>query len=704
MLARANCRTFSGSFAKRPSIALGHRLVHIRASRRPAQNDILRLKDEEKEVAASIKQVESYINSLRSYIKKREERKARREIIESEKIDTRSPASDGEIEEIAQFMESEEDVDKPKQITSPDIARSLFSQNIDIPPELRDRMNASLIPLISQQPNWKALVSSIRENPLQLTGISIDSIDKLITMIPVQERAQPVSLIYEMVSDAGIKPSKLTLDLVMAAYAHKGWTVVVQAFRTEMEKLGYKPDQFTFGHLIKAYFKKGDLKTCAALVRQMKNEYGIVYPSIPVTTTLLQACIKSGDFKQAEEIFSMMKFISQDSQPGIRAYNAMLLGAAKSYNVERVLDLYKEMTTRPVDPLKPDMETYLTLIYACARDPRTHLRAWELVLELQDLKFPATRKLINMILYLCGNTGELAIARALFRKMCTNPSSYPDSHAFNSLIKSYSNFRPGHFSTVLTTAMSRRLQTSFVFEEFDIDKSSVDMDEMPPFIGKPMLGSKLEALAESRALFTFFKEKHPEMLNHNVVVSYMRVAMDLGDLKEFMARYEQETYPVQPRAKTNKVSRKSSPVPIPRDHYVYDLAIKACARLPKSLEFATNVWIERGKWRKTPSFANMTPQQRSNSDFLFARGMIDALVFNDEPQEAIDVLQSCIKQFPWKHAHVKSLIGHLQKVDDFNNLSFVRGVIHRKWAQMSSDSAEYIKYQASKDLRKLESR
>ncbi|KAA8907625.1 hypothetical protein TRICI_004916 [Trichomonascus ciferrii] len=656
--------------------------------------------EEKRQLDESIKQIQAYTEALRKHMWQQKDKESQKKVARSEGLsELNTPLDESDVDKFAELVEKSEEENGARLS-----GRGLFEKQLSLPGPVLERIGDTnaVILMASEEPNWGTVIKALYDNPRQVRDMNVKDVDHLISMIPLSQRAELMPVVHEMMHESGVEPSKLTLDLTMAAYADRGMPVVVDSFMEELRARGFKPDDYTFGHVIKAYSKVRDLKACVRTLKQMQRE-GVEQPSKSVTTNLLQTCIMVGDFKQAEEIFSMMKYLSAETQPDRRVYNSMLLAAAKQHNVDRVLDLYREMTTRPIDPLEPDMETLLTLIYACARDKKTHLQAWQYVLELQERKFPVTRKLINTLLYLCGTTGELSFARALFRQLCLHESSYPDSYAINCLFKAYVNYKPGFFSPVLTTALGNQIRSTFLMSTSVTDEA-YDPHKMPPFLSIPMLRNTQQAIWESRAIFAFFKENHPHLLNEKITLNYLAVPAHLADLNEFKARYEEQTYFED--SATNTVTAKSMPGVMSRNHYVYDLAIRACANVSSTdpqntLEFASQMWANRGKWRKTPNFTSMSKQDRFQSDFLFARGMITTLANAGEINDAIDLLKSSIKQFGWKHHHIQPLINKLIQLDDTASLSTIRRLIKQKWSQHEESTREFTTVQGDKDYNKL---
>jgi pentatricopeptide repeat protein len=635
---------------------------------------------------AKIKQIQAYTAALRRYISEKDEQEVKRRAAQQEQIQV--------IKSLDQDLDILDDFVSQDSIPAkPDYRHGLFApSSFGLPPSLLNQIGNETMNLIPRSPRdeiWNTVVKSLHEGK-GLKGIPGEDINTLIKCIPLNQRAPLMTIIYEMLDDAGISPNKMTLDLTMAAYAHKGQTTVVQSFMDQIVASGYTPDVYSYGHLIKCLGKNSNIRAISKTLAEMRTQG--VQPSLEIYTITLQTCIRVKDYDEAFKIFDMLKYMSTETLPDVRIYNSMLLAAAKQHNVEKVLDLLREMTCRPIKPLEPDTETYNTLIFACARDKRAHIRAWQFLLEMQEKGFSIDRKAIGALMYLCGESGEIVLSRAMFKQLCSNPVSYPDSFMLNSLMKAYSNFSPGMFSPIMATEMGAKIRSSFF-----LDDSLPENEAMPPLLPVTMLHSKEQLLAESQAIISFFKDVRPELVNDKVLLSYLTVAYNLGSFEEFVSRFESETYfdkqvirtPSSPWTLDHQVGEEDPwrkrvledtpekpenslvvedelahhPLAVPRNWLTYDLAIRACS-LSRDIDYANKIWMERGMWRRTDQFKSLPNKLRTHADFQFAQHMVALLARCGEIDQALRIIKSTIRQFTWKRYHVEELSNKVQELED----------------------------------------
>ncbi len=552
--------------------------------------------------------------------------------------------------------------------------------------------------------DWFLVTNAIYKNG-GLTGINIESISFLIQNIPLADRYKCFPLIDKMREEAGIKCSKIYYDMAMSTYAEIGNSQKVEEYFEKMltNPMNFKPTVHTFGHLIKSYLKTRDLESASKALNKMKT-MGIK-PNKHIYTELLQTCSVVGDYKQANKIFDMMKFLSLDYAPDTKTYTSMIYAAGENYQAERALDLFKEMANRSLNPLSPNIEVYHALIYSLSKIPdfKFQQMAWQIILQIHENGLEITKETFEVIMFLCAETGEITFSRIIFRKMCENQLTWPDSKSFSSLLVSYSNFKKLNndkenstisISPIMGTEIGQRLKTNFLLDStFELDLEFGN-NNMPPFLPLKMLSTQQQILAESRAIFEFIQERKPNMINEIIVGSYLQIPAQFGDIEEFKRRYEALTYldsdekgtveiiPPENEPKVNEPDLENSNLGISetnkllttpsssalkrkfrRNDKIYISAILACSK-SHDIKFAKDIWIERGQMRRTSHFKNKDKKEKDKLDFDFTIVMIKFFTECNLIQDAVSLLKSTKKQFPWRFTHLRDLYIKAAQIED----------------------------------------
>lgn len=575
------------------------------------------------------------------------------------------------------------------------------------------RLGASSAYISSPNPkdqNWAAVIKHIYKSG-GLQGLDSTDVDSIALSIPNSQRGNVLilPLIYEMMDAANIAPSKLFLNLTMAAYAFRGHTLVVRAFFDELKARGFTPDVYTYGHLIQAHAKLGDLGAVSHAFDEMKQN-GLT-PSLPVYTSILQTFIRTKEYDQADRFFELLKYMGTDTQPDVSTYNSMMMACSKRYEIERVLDLYREMTSRPIRPVEPNQETFNILIISCSKDPKYHLQAWKFMLEMKSRNFSIDRRAIHALMYLCANSGEVFIARAMIRQLALSPDTYPDAFTLWCLFSAYSKWEPNVLSPVMASEFGPRIQANFLFSS-DVPREYMQLVPMLPH-----LTSTEYVFAEARAMYAFFSP----VINEKTAMAYLSIFAKRGSVSEFRVEWgkvfgsndpiaqdvssSSSSYDLDltsdsaaddtsPSVFSSSASSDTTPSVSPgnavipdqqpnklfdRNWLAFELAIDVATKYIDE-EFAQLIWSERGKWRKSSNFKSMPKSQRDKADFSFARRMVKFLAVSGQQDQALKIIESTLSQFRWKRSHVTELDEVIAKYEDKRSsrqLAHLLGTYHR---------------------------
>lgn len=650
----------------------------IRSRRRATQTRISHLDEAEEQLDSQLNELKQQEMKLRAFLEEQKDKRIQRTIAENDNLDVSLKASEKDVLAIEQGI---------RQLPTGQKQASLFSKTKPkgLPTSIQNRIypskTAQLLESDIAWPNKLELLKSkggFENIPAKDVGIFIHQ-------IPLQVRASNVVQLEKMLQDAHVPLDTSIVNGLMSGYAQVGSPQDVERL---MKLDPSPPTHYTFGHLAKAYFKTKNVDQVGVVLQRM-NELEL-QPTLPIYTTIIQACIQSRQYRRALKIFDNLKYMAVKTQPDVKLYNTMMLAASKEMNVNKVLDLFREMTSRAVDPLVPDAETYNTLVYACARDEKTQLQAWKFFIEMLDAGLSAGRHTMNALLYLCANTGELLLTRALFKQLCMRAESYPDGFALNCLFTAYSKYNPNTLSTVLESPYGPKIRSKVMIQTAN---EVPNLEMMPPMLPLTLLSPEM-VLAESAALVQFFSEKLPQILfvqnmasasSHSpVLFNFVHLPAKLGDFEEYKRRYNEYTFSIVPtKGKPTEEATKITALAIPRDGNVYRQAILA-AKDARALDFARQVWEERGSWRHTDMFKQMSKEAQEKSDIRFARDMVEMFAASGEVENALRIVMSTSKYFRWRRVHLQPLIDICAEHEDFATLKEIHKLLGWYWRREQS--------------------
>lgn len=555
--------------------------------------------------------------------------------------------------------------------------------------------NVQDVTLFSRGPTtWSAVIPKLPS----LDSVPVADISDLMTSIPVKQRAFLVPDLERIVpSHARTQQIK---DSFMACYAELAQPKKVEEIFNQCEA----PSVFSYGHLSKAFFKSGaDPKNIIDVTKKMKDAG--VPVNLPIMSTLIQSFIQNRRYDEAIELFDSMKYWSVGTQPDLKLYNTMILCFAKQFSVNKCLDLFSEMRNRRPYPLEPNEETYNNMIYALSRDPKTHIAAWDFFIELQNSGYTADKNSFRALMYLCGSSGEVLLARALVRKLSEKSPLLIDDYAVNCLLKAYSNWHPGP-SKILGSSAGPSIRASIMAYSGDFDAGNWN--------GLPLLPTAQMTpeivLAESNSVFEYFAEVNVGALvvqnkaskaTIPSLHSYLKVAMNIStsidELKRRFNRFteyaggnDSKILPAEDNIEFSTSSdcegkeveetkiysayAKHPNLVVKRDNHLYRLSIKAAIKF-KDLDYGKEIWTERGKWRRLPAFRELPQSVRNDFDFQFAQDVVELLAVCGQTSEAITLVESSKNLKRWKKHHLSTLIDKCNEVEDTASIAKIHKIV-----------------------------
>ncbi|AGO11020.1 AaceriAFR480Cp [[Ashbya] aceris (nom. inval.)] len=110
---------------------------------------------------------------------------------------------------------------------------------------------------------------------------------------------------------------------------------------------------------------------------------------------------------------------------------------------------------------------------------------------------------------------------------------------------------------------------------------------------------------------------------------------------------------------------------------VFELAMKAATRF-KDGSLATQVWKERGDFRKSESYKSMSLKERIAGDTSFACATVKFFVAEKRLSEAMAVVMSSQKYIDWKYYMVKDLHNALVSIEDEISVRKLLSVVNKQ--------------------------
>lgn len=587
---------------------------------------------------------------------------------------------------------------------------------VQLPPQIEARLGQSLRFLVNKHyQNWPMVLEQLRQGG-GFEGVPAKAVEKFVTAIPLPHVRPLIAPLEQMYRDAG-----LTLPVKTMAHFVKGLatgTVVPDATVSVIDNHWLPQIRAACGQgplltdmyetLVIAYGKNGLLERINDVLKEMKVHGR--EPTAKVYSNVLTTCVyRSPDHKQAVEVFDSMRFISEATKPGTRAFQDIIVLYVNADDVEKALDLYQEMLTGEI-PLNQNI--LAALARGCAQRPELRAKAWEFMFEIYTQGWTPTLDSFHYMIYLAARDGDLPLARALYAKLLVAGTATP--RAFGFLLLAY-NHADTQLPAVMALENGRNFRRNLLADLVIVNGGCL------PFLPRQDLTSEVELMAELSALWAHHLMMGGFALAENAG-SYLSIAARARTLEEFIERWELTTFldttgaqtrvhiepedeaelktameglrmdeqveqddtdepielevdeSVSEATKTNfavvepeetakslvrspildELSRLQQLAKVARNSLHYVIALKA-AGAHRNYKFAQQIWTERGEFRRTPQFRNLARAARDRQDFQFATAMIQALVQMQLLDDALAVLLSTEYQFKWTWAQLVHL-------------------------------------------------
>ncbi|KAI5956992.1 CCM1 [Candida jiufengensis] len=576
---------------------------------------------------------------------------------------------------------------------------------IELPEEITTRMGLAGTYLIPSDgtttPNWNLIVSQ-----LQLGGgfsnLSSSTVHKFIKSIPIRDLKYLIPILQKMCSSANIELQNKTNLLFFKSLAIGG-----RLSEVEMELMENYFEKFAslnelkldvYETMICAYTKFGNMNKVEQLLKEMKlNKLEI---SRSILTSILQGYIfYEKDFNKALETFDAMKFLSTTTQPNSRTYTDMIIACVMNKKIEKALDLYQEMLDHR---LKINQNTLAALAKGCSKSKQFSSKSWDFIFNIYDQGISPNLQTIECMLNISGLEGDVDLSRALFQKLAESGSITSKSIVF--LMMSYSNYSPTKKVNKIMENDRGRLFRENMIEKVDFFALQNDF----PFLPVKHLSSDQLVLAESSALITFIVEFRPELISYQLVSCFLNIILNLGTFDQFKTTYNKTTFPIlekQPRQistdiiieeadskfdhqvinndiphqikdNDNQLNFNNQATKLPRDTIIHIIALRAAAKF-KNYEFADEIILERGQYRKSSNFKSLNKKEQTKSDFEFSKALVNFYIKLNMLNDALAIVLSSEDRFQWSWKELGGLVGAALKIDDFKMAEDVKTVLRK---------------------------
>ncbi|GMM31584.1 hypothetical protein DAMA08_043290 [Martiniozyma asiatica (nom. inval.)] len=457
-------------------------------------------------------------------------------------------------------------------------------------------------------------------------------------------------------------------------------------------------------------------------LRKLPNNINPLNNSPIIYTSIMQMYTRLGNYELTKETFDTMKFLSVKTAPSSRTCTSMILMDTLNNNIEHGLEVYENMQK---ENFQIESSALLALAKGCAirgtidnggsdtlgnNYGRVMIRkGWDFIMKYYSQGHEINEQVLEIMMYLTYKDADLAFARSLWLSVCENRTKskglpdVSDGKMIKWLFNTYyrmgdvldrekkkiklnlKNHKP--WMPVSVEDEKVRLIRSKVLDmvKFDYHVSAPPLLPLTNFTGSD---SKM-ILQEANAVWKYLCTNFPHVISSEIVEAYLYVLGRYGSIEEFKRAWEELTVAEQQDLQMGKVTIEEPEKPIQaelklegeetensqrnltlnkprvprlqRTDRLYTMCLHI-SRHQHDLAFGQQIWQERGVYRHSQQFQDLTKTCQDRQDFKFARLMLSLLVSVGQAGDAYALVLSSKSRFRWSKYHLKSLIQLCQKL------------------------------------------
>lgn len=224
----------------------------------------------------------------------------------------------------------------------------------------------------------------------------------------------------------GIKGSAVTYGTIVKAYGKAGNIDKVLQAWAEMSQEGLQANAVTYGCMLDACVKCGHLEKALHVFHAMK-EKGLHRNTI-LYATLIKGFAKSKDPSAARNLYKEM--VSEGVQCNVVVFNSLIDACVRASDMHGAAEVLQQMTAAGI---RPDLITFSTLIKGYCSNGELP-KAMRLAEEMHTRQLECDEIVYNSLLEGCVKAGDLQLGLRLFDDM-RQQNVRPSSVTFSILVK-----------------------------------------------------------------------------------------------------------------------------------------------------------------------------------------------------------------------------------------------------------------------------
>ncbi|PVU87788.1 hypothetical protein BB561_006180 [Smittium simulii] len=393
-------------------------------------------------------------------------------------------------------------------------------------------------PLIGSELNNDQNLSTINE-PYSDKDISIDSLVSKFNNLNMGDTLKLENTFDDMIK-SGLTPNIKTYNMLMTCYVNSGDFNKALNIYKEIQNNYLKPTINTYTNLITLYVNSNRLDDAYRVYEIMKNRK--IVPNELIYNRLIVGCMKAGNLSRAWGTFEHLRY--EIAQPSVRAMTLMINICVLGDEVEKALNLMDEMI---INKQSLTDITFNSLINACAHRTGYFNNAMELLVKMESTGFKPDLYTYSTLLYACAKNKNLEMGRLIFSQIMNKANEFLklDNSSFANLFYCYSSYlpciRPESKDFTRNIFKNRVPISVHSFDECSLDKSNAlvssnitsinKLTSLDLLRGNNFKESLQNNLVDKNVFLSILPKTHSDvLLESERVYIYYRELLESGDI------------------------------------------------------------------------------------------------------------------------------------------------------------------------------
>merc|ERR1719379_3200637 len=234
-----------------------------------------------------------------------------------------------------------------------------------------------------------------------------------------EKKLERVWSVYEEMTRMSVEVSIVTFNTIIDACARCNCMDQVSVVEEQMQKDCIKPNVITYSTMIKGYCQMGDIKTCFAILKRMKEE-GRVWPDEIMYNSLLDGCAQNN---LVDEGTALLEEMQHDGvQPSNYTLSILVKMMSRARKLDGAFTIVEDISRKY--KITPNVHVYANLILSCICN-RSLRRGMQTLEQMAKEGVQPDSRTYSMVIRACIQGGLQEEAAGLLRAALGLPEPIP---------------------------------------------------------------------------------------------------------------------------------------------------------------------------------------------------------------------------------------------------------------------------------------